>query len=112
MPPSRQPSRGPRRLAVGATRAAASTRASSNPARVSALHLADAMLVHTPKRRRTAFLLCLCLGWLGAHRFYVGKRGTGRLYLFTSGLLFVGVIADLVFIVSGSFEDASGRPLA
>ncbi|NGE51597.1 NINE protein, partial [Klebsiella pneumoniae] len=27
-----------------------------------------------------AFLLCWFLGWLGLHRFYVGKVGTGILF--------------------------------
>ena len=30
----------------------------------------------------TTFLLCLFLGGLGVHRYYVGKIGTGILYLF------------------------------
>jgi hypothetical protein len=109
MPPSRQASRSTHCPATGTV---ASSPRRAKPAAVSAVLLADAMLVHEPKRRRTALLLCLFLGWLGLHRFYVGKRGTGRLYLLTSGLLFVGVIVDLVLILTGSFEDALGRPLA
>ena len=35
-----------------------------------------------------------------AHRFYIGKLGTGFLYLFTLGLLGVGVIFDL-FTLAG-----------
>ena len=85
--------------------------AASRRAAICAALLAESMLVHAPKRRRTALLLCMFLGWMGAHHFYVGRRGTGRLYLFTSGLLFVGVIVDLVLILTDSFEDRSGRPL-
>lgn len=72
---------------------------------------AEAALMHQPKRRQTALLLCVFLGWLGCHRYYVGKLGTGRLYLFTGGLLLVGVVLDTFLILSGSFEDQFGRPL-
>jgi|TARA_B110000240_G_C13252268_1_gene347972 TM2 domain-containing membrane protein YozV len=34
------------------------------------------------------------LGVFGLHRFYMGKIGTGILYLCTFGLFFVGVIYD------------------
>ena len=72
----------------------------------------ELFLVHDPKRRKTAFLLCLFLGWAGCHRFYVGKRGSGRLYLWTGGLLLLGVLVDLGCILAGSFTDRSGNPLA
>ena len=61
--------------------------------------------------RLTALLLCFFIGFLGAHRFYVGKIGTGLLYLFTLGFLSVGVIYDLVMIATGEFTDSSGRRL-
>jgi hypothetical protein len=64
-----------------------------------------------PKSKITAILLCLFLGGLGAHRFYVGKTGTGILYLFTYGLLGIGALIDLVMLIIGSFTDAWGRPL-
>src|ERR1700722_4720179 len=41
-----------------------------------------------------AWILLTFLGLLGAHRFYLGKIGTGLIYLFTGGLLFVGVVYD------------------
>ncbi|PRR43141.1 hypothetical protein CV672_05360 [Borreliella burgdorferi] len=50
------------------------------------------------------FLLCLFLGYLGVHRFYVGKIGTGMLYLFTFGFLYVGVLIDLIRIATNKFK--------
>lgn len=42
-----------------------------------------------------AYLLLVFLGVFGAHRFYIGKIGTGVLYLFTLGFVGIGVIIDL-----------------
>ena len=59
--------------------------------------------------RLAALLLCICIGVFGAHRFYVGKTGTGILYLFTFGLFTIGAIYDLVLIGTGEFRDSDGR---
>lgn len=59
--------------------------------------------------RLTILLLCLFLGPFGVHRFYVGRVGSGLLWLFTFGLLGVGVIYDLVLIATGEFRDEQGR---
>lgn len=45
---------------------------------------------------------------LGIHRFYVGKIGTGILFLLTLGLLGVGWVIDIIRIALGSFKDSKG----
>ena len=59
-----------------------------------------------------ALLLCLFMGGLGVHRFYVGKIGTGILMLLTLGGLGIWTLIDLVMIAVGSFKDKDGRDLA
>lgn len=62
----------------------------------------------SPKSRLVALLLCFFLGALGVHRFYVGKVGTGVLWLLTAGLGGIGVLVDFIMICVGSFTDKSG----
>lgn len=52
-----------------------------------------------PKDKWVALLLCLFLGWLGAHKFYEGKIGMGVVYLFTGGLFFVGIVIDFIALL-------------
>ena len=51
-----------------------------------------------PNNKGVAFALWLaCIfGFCGIHRFYLGRPGTGLLYLFTLGLLGVGQLVDLI----------------
>lgn len=47
-------------------------------------------------------------GFMGAHRFYYGKRVTGTIWFFTLGLLFVGWIIDL-FLIPAMDREADMR---
>ena len=63
------------------------------------------------KSQLTALILCFFVGWLGVHRFYVGKVGTGILMLFTGGGFGLWWFIDFIFILTGSFKDADGNKL-
>lgn len=46
------------------------------------------------KNKWIALLLCIFLGFLGAHKFYEGKILLGIVYLFTFGFFGLGVFID------------------
>lgn len=51
------------------------------------------------KNKWVSFLLCLFLGYFGAHKFYEGKIGMGILYLVTFGLFGIGWFVDCIVLL-------------
>ena len=62
-----------------------------------------------PKNKVVSIILCIFFGWLGAHRFYEGKIGTGILYLLTFGVFGFGIIADLILLIQSPNPYYSGK---
>jgi TM2 domain-containing membrane protein YozV len=55
------------------------------------------------KSKIATYFLWFFLGFFSAHRFYLGKIGSGILYLLTGQLFGIGWIIDL-FLIDGMVE--------
>ena len=69
---------------------------------------ADRRYASGPTDYTAAWLLLTFLGPLGIHRFYMGKWGTGILYLLTGGLFLVGVLYDFCTL-NGQVSELNSR---
>jgi TM2 domain-containing membrane protein YozV len=64
--------------------------------------------VNQPTHSTLVGYIAWIFGFMGAHRFYFGKRLTGLLWALTAGLLGIGWLIDL-FLIPGMNREASGR---
>ena len=91
----------------------ATTRVVNNTNRIPNFNTANFINSFMPagKSKTVTLILCIFLGYLGVHRFYTGKIGTGILYLLTGGIFYIGWIVDIIKIATGSYRDGNNRPL-
>lgn len=68
-------------------------------------------LAPRPSRRTrgVALALAVALGFVGAHRFYTGRVGTGVLMAVSLGGLGLWWLYDAIVVAAGEFRDAEGR---
>jgi len=64
-----------------------------------------------PQKKSTVAILCFFLGFLGVHRFYVGKIGTGILQILTFGGLGIWVTIDFIHILCNEFTNINGEKI-
>ncbi len=66
----------------------------------------------SPTSRTVMLVIAFFFGYLGIHRFWVGKIGTGLLMLFTAGGFGIWWLIDVIVILAGGFQDKRGRPVS
>lgn len=82
----------------------------------------DNLIGVNSKSKLIAVLLCVFLGTLGIHRFYVGDNSTGFVLLaltlggfltcgITTFISFIWVVVDLILIIIDKITDENGVPL-
>tara|TARA_R110000823_G_scaffold295738_1_gene415491 strand:- start:103 stop:507 length:405 start_codon:yes stop_codon:yes gene_type:complete len=69
---------------------------------------AERRFIAGPINYDLTWILLTFLGWLGVHRFYMGKIFTGLLYLLTVGLFGIGILYDFLTL-NEQVSDANSR---
>ena len=61
------------------------------------------------KSQLVALLLCLVIGGLGIHRFYLGYTWQGVVQLLTAGGCGIWALIDLIRIITGDLQPKDGK---
>lgn len=61
------------------------------------------------KSQLTALLICIFVGGLGIHRFYLGYTGIGIIQLLTFGGCGIWALIDLIMIITGDLKPNGGE---
>jgi TM2 domain-containing membrane protein YozV len=72
---------------------------------------ANRRFVEGPINYSVAWILLTFLGFIGIHRFYIGKWATGLLYLLTLGLFGLGILYDY-WTLNGQISELNLSKLA
>lgn len=68
--------------------------------------------MNSEKDWMVTLILAILVGTLGIDRFYSGSIMLGVLKLVTLGGLGIWWLIDLIMLVTGSYKDGSGNPIA
>jgi hypothetical protein len=98
-----------RPISAPTARAVVTVDTGPDPGNIQRMHDLPAPLDPSEKSRGVATALAALLGPFGAHRFYVGKTGSGALMCATLGGLGVWWLYDLIVVAAGDFRDINGR---
>ena len=90
---------------AGLSYSSTSSRAKTNGSK----NIETVLYEKSDKSKSVALLLCIFLGYIGIHRFYAGKIGTGIIWFLTIGCFGIGWICDIITISSGNFIDGNNK---